>query len=110
MFSPTTQPKPKLWNAWWTLTLLAVVFTLLVLILEALGVLKDIGLVLTGVGLVLALYFGLTAATKSSTENLSAQNAWATSQILAALSAIQEGIQELKQELSSLRTTLSSRS
>lgn len=107
MPSTITQPKPKLWNIWWTLALLAVIFTLAVLTLEALNIFKDIGLILTGAGLTLALYFGLTAATKSSLENLSGQNAWATSQTLCGLQEIRDALKDLKEELIKLRTTLS---
>lgn len=50
---------PRIWNIWWTLTVISAAFTLIVLLLEALGV-------LTAVGLLLTLIFGLGASTRSS--------------------------------------------
>ena len=58
--------KVRFWNFWWTLTVISAVFTAVVLVLEALGVFRDIGLVLSGLGLLLTLISGLTASTRSS--------------------------------------------
>jgi len=60
-----SEPKISTWNIWWTLTILAMVFTAVVLILEGLGVLRDLGLILTGLGLLASLGFGLSAATRT---------------------------------------------
>ena len=56
----------RFWNVWLTLTVISAVFTAVVLVLEALGVFRDIGLVLSGLGLLLTLISGLTASTRSS--------------------------------------------
>jgi hypothetical protein len=58
--------RPPYWNIWWTVTLISGAFTILVAILEALGVLRDLGLVLGAVGVILTLISGLTASTRSS--------------------------------------------
>jgi len=51
---------------WWTLTMAAAGLTLLVVVLEALGILKDLGPALGVVGVLLTIVFGLTASTRSS--------------------------------------------
>jgi len=57
---------PRYWNMWWTLTMAAAGLTLLVVVLEALGILKDLGPALGVVGVLLTIVFGLTASTRSS--------------------------------------------
>ena len=58
--------RPRFWNVWWTLTILSAAFTAVVLVLEALGVFRDLGLVLSGLGLLFTFLFGLGASTRSS--------------------------------------------
>ncbi len=58
--------KARFWNVWWTLTVISAVFTAIVLVLEAFGVFRDVGLVLSGLGLLITLVFGLSASTRSS--------------------------------------------
>jgi hypothetical protein len=41
-----------IWNIWWTLTLLSAAFTIIVVILEYLGVFRDLGIVLGAVGVI----------------------------------------------------------
>ncbi len=60
------ESKGGYWNVWWTLTVLALVFTLAVSVLEYLGVFRDLGMVLSALGLLLGVFFGLTASTRSS--------------------------------------------
>jgi len=45
---------PRYWNMWWTLTMAAAGLTLLVVVLEALGILKDLGPALGVVGVVVS--------------------------------------------------------
>ncbi|PWT91207.1 MAG: hypothetical protein C5B54_05740 [Acidobacteria bacterium] len=59
-------PTPTLWNRWWTLTVIAAGFTILMLILEGLGVLHDWGVVLSGIGVVLTIVGSAQASTRSS--------------------------------------------
>lgn len=58
--------RPDFWNVWWTLTMISAAFTILVLILEMLGVFHDVGLVLSALGLLLTLVVGFMASTRSS--------------------------------------------
>ncbi len=57
---------PRYWNMWWTLTMAAAGVTLPVVVLEALGILPDVGLALGVAGVLLTIVFGLIASTRSS--------------------------------------------
>ena len=57
--------KPRFWNVWWTLMVLSASFTAIVLVLEALGGGRDLGLVLGGLGVLLMIVFGFGAASRS---------------------------------------------
>jgi hypothetical protein len=59
-------PRSTYWNVWWTLTVITAAATLLVLILEALGVFRDLGLVLRLAGILLSIVFGMSASTRSA--------------------------------------------
>jgi len=61
----TVTMTPRYWNMWWTLKMAAAGLTLLV-VLEALGILQDVGLALGVAGVLLTIVFGLTASTRSS--------------------------------------------
>jgi len=54
------------WNPWWTLTWIAAALTIAVAVLEYLGVFRDLGVVLSILGLMLTMLFGLIASTRSS--------------------------------------------
>lgn len=58
--------KARFWNVWWTLTVISAALTVGIALLEALGVLRDLGIVLSIVGLLVTMLFGLTASTRSS--------------------------------------------
>ncbi len=58
--------KARFWNVWWTLTVISAALTLGVALLEALGVFRDLGLVLSILGLLVTMIFGLAASTRSS--------------------------------------------
>ena len=62
----TVAMTPRYWNMWWTFTMVAAVVTLLVVILEAFGILQDLGLALAVAGVLVTTVFGLTASTRSS--------------------------------------------
>src|SRR6266545_4323065 len=68
-----TRGSPGYWNIWWTLTVLAMVFTFVVVILESVGALRDFGIVLSVFGLLVGIVFGLTAWTRSSVTLLGTQ-------------------------------------
>lgn len=63
-------PRPKHWNVWWLLTILAAAVGVTTLILEGLGMFRDLGLVLTGISLFATLLFGVTAATRNAVSTL----------------------------------------
>ena len=54
------------WNIWWTLMVVSMAFTLLVVILEVYGVFRDAGIILGAIGILVSLSFGFTASTRSS--------------------------------------------
>jgi len=58
--------KARFWNVWWTLTVISAALTVGIALLEALGVLRDLGIVLSIVGLLVTMIFGLAASTRSS--------------------------------------------
>lgn len=58
--------KPRYWNVWWTLTVVSAALTMIVLVLEALDVFRDLGLILGAGGLLLTILFGFAASTRSS--------------------------------------------
>lgn len=57
--------KTRYWNIWWTLTMIAGAGTIVVAILEALGVFHDLGIALSGAGIILSVIFGVTASSRS---------------------------------------------
>lgn len=58
--------RARFWNVWWTLTVISAALTVGVALLEALGVFRDLGIVLSIVGLLVTMIFGLAASTRSS--------------------------------------------
>ena len=62
----TEMVRARFWNVWWTVTVITAALTLGVALLEALGVFRDLGLVLSIVGLLVTMIFGLMASTRSS--------------------------------------------
>lgn len=76
------------WNIWWTLSIVSAVFTVLVALLEYLGVFGDLAIVLSLLGVVLTILFGLLAASRSS------------------LIALRGSVGELRQDLQLLREDL----
>jgi len=60
----TVTMTPRYWNMWWTLMMAAA--GLMLVVLEALGILQDVGLARGVAGVLLTIVFGLTASTRSS--------------------------------------------
>ncbi len=79
----TPLPRPRYWNVWWLLTILAAAVGVTGLILEGLGVFRDVGLILTGISLFATLLFGLMAATRNAVSTLHTE----LSQVQASFSA-----------------------
>jgi hypothetical protein len=61
-----TMSRQGFWNPWWTLTWIAAALTIAVALLEYLGAFGDLGVVLSMVGLMLTMLFGITASPRSS--------------------------------------------
>jgi len=55
-----------IWNVWWTLTVLAAIFGVIVAILDALGVFRDVGIALGVLSVIATIMFGVSASTRSS--------------------------------------------
>jgi len=58
------------WNIWWTLAVLSAAIGVLAVILEYLGIIRDLGLVIGVVSMALSVLFGLTASTRSAVNSL----------------------------------------
>ena len=54
------------WNIWWTLAVLSAAIGVLAVILEYLGIIRDLGTVIAVVSMALTALFGLTASTRNS--------------------------------------------
>ncbi len=78
----------RFWNIWWTLTIISAAFTAVVLVLEAFGVFRDVGLVLSGLGLLITLVFGLSASPRSSLNEFRGEVGPRLDQIAETLSEI----------------------
>lgn len=63
---PTAGP----WNGWWTFTLIAAALTILVGLLEALGVFHDVGIGLGIIGIVATIVGSAQAATRGAVEKI----------------------------------------
>lgn len=64
------EPEPSGWNIWLTLMVIAAIFSVLIAVLEYLGVFRDLGLVLSLGSIALALTFGLTGSSQRTVELL----------------------------------------
>src|SRR5262249_25540201 len=70
MARPTNdlEPEPKSWNIWLTLMVISIVFTIVVAVLEYFGVFRDLGVILSAVGIVLAVGFGISGSSQRTVE------------------------------------------
>src|SRR5215467_6147179 len=62
------EPEPKSWNIWLTLMVISIAFTIVVAVLEYFGVFRDLGVILSGVGIVLAVGFGISGSSRRTVE------------------------------------------
>jgi hypothetical protein len=62
------EPEPRAWNIWLTLMVIAVAFSIAVAVLEYLGVFGDLGVILSVVGLALAVAFGMSGSSQRTVE------------------------------------------
>lgn len=81
-------PKPRYWNVWWLLAILAAAVGIIALLLEGLGVLRDLGLVLAGISLFATLLFGLMAATRNAVSTLHLELSHLQATLVAELTAL----------------------
>ena len=96
MSRDVTKMKVKYWNVWWTLTLITGAATIIVAILEALGIFHDVGIALSVAGIVLSIIFGVTASTRSAVTSLGGQ-----------LIDVREGVSAVREELGAVREGVS---
>src|SRR5262245_12266141 len=70
MATPTDEhePEPRSWNIWLTLMWISVAFTLAVAVLEYLGVFRDLGIILSIVGIVFAVAFGIGGSSQRTVD------------------------------------------
>src|SRR2546427_8280215 len=70
MAKPTDElePEPKSWNIWLTLMVISIAFSIAVAVLEYVGVFHDLGVILSAVGLALALGFGISGSSQRTVE------------------------------------------
>jgi len=66
--SDELEPEPKSWNIWLTLMVISIAFTIAVAVLEYVGVFRDLGVILSAVGLALALGFGISGSSQRTVE------------------------------------------
>jgi len=66
----TTERPPSLFNVWWVLAVLSALGTIVAATLEYLGILHDLGDYATVVGLLLTVFFGATASTRSAVREI----------------------------------------
>jgi len=62
--------RPRYWNVWWTLSVVFMALSILVAVLEWLGVLGDLGVMLAVIGVGLSMMSGLTGASRSSVDQI----------------------------------------
>ena len=85
---PESVSKPRYWNVWWFLAILSAALGVVALILEGLGVFRDLGLILTGISLFATLLFGLTATTRSAVSTLHGELSQLHSTLRAEISGL----------------------
>lgn len=101
--------KPRYWNIWWTLTVLSAAFTILVALLEALGVFPDLGLFLSILGAILTLIFGFSASTRSSLAGFRAEMVPRLDRIDERLGRIDHHLGRMDEHLERMVTLLDER-
>ena len=62
------EPEPKSWNIWLTLIVISIAFTIAVAVLEYVGVFRDLGVILSVVGVALGLGFGINGSSQRTVE------------------------------------------
>lgn len=103
--TPPEPSSPRIWNIWWTLTVLAGAFTLVVALLEAFGVFGEVGLAFSIIGLLVTIGFGLSASTRSSVQALHSEV-----QVLhRALASMTESLRAMADGLGRIETLLRQR-
>ena len=97
--------KVRYWNIWWTLMVISAVGTIIVAILEALGVFHDLGMALAIVGIILSIAFGVVASTRTAVGNLGGQ----VGSLRDEIELVQAGIGTLRDPLDRIVAILDER-
>jgi hypothetical protein len=101
--------KARFWNIWWTLAMVSAALTLIAVTLEALGVFRDLGIVLSVAGALLTLLFGLAASTRSSVTEFRGEVAPRLGGIEQRLGGIDARLSGMEQRLDRIITLLDER-
>ena len=99
-------PKATYWNVWWTLTVITAAATLIVALLEGLGVFHDLGVALSVAGIILSILFGVTASTRSAVGTVTAGVAALREDMVgtrAEIGTIRDGIGTVREEVGGVR-------
>lgn len=100
-----TRSEPPFWNAYWTVAVIGAVFTVIVAILEGLGVFHDVGVALGFVGLVVTSLFGASGATKTATRTMHRELEHTHDTLrhmLLVLNQIRDGIDQIRDGIDKL--------
>ncbi len=62
--------RPGYWDIWWILSTIFLALAIVFAVLEYLGVLRDLGVILSVVSVGLSIYFGLMSSTRRSARRL----------------------------------------
>jgi hypothetical protein len=98
--------KIRIWNIWWTLMWISIAATIVVAILEALGVFDDVGIALSIVGLLLSIGFGVMASTRSAVSGLGGHILVLHDEIRVVrdgITALGDGIGAVREEIGRVR-------
>lgn len=96
--APRKIPRARYWNVWWTLSVIFMALTFVVVMLEVFGVLKDVGIALAVLGVGLSLLFGLTGTSRLSVTEVGE----ATVTVATEVAGSREDIRAVGQEVRAL--------
>jgi hypothetical protein len=101
--------KIRFWNIWWTLMTISVAGTIVVAILEALGVFDDVGIALSVVGILLSISFGVMASTRTAVNGLGGHMLVLHDEIRVVrdeIAALGDGIGAVREEVGTVRDSI----
>lgn len=98
--------KIRFWNIWWTLMTISVATTIVVAILEALGVFDDVGIALGIVGILPSISFGVMASTRTAVSGLGGHILVLHDEIRVVrdgIAALGDGLGAVREEIGAVR-------